>query len=167
MQNIIQGRGHVLYSNESETHLPLSERKIYYRDFIQLLRTLTPPPKVSRAYLSSLWIYNKQDSSLVTKRHFIYQPSIVVPPCFYERYGIPRSTVTFSQCFPDFLEVTFDASERLVLTIIDAKASPEVKFSHRIQVAMYTLLLEEVFRHEAIHSRVTISNTGGVWLRYR
>lgn len=39
-----------------------------------------------------------------------------------------------------------------------------MKLSHRIQVAMYALYLEEVFKKESI-TNITISTNGGVWIR--
>ena len=47
---------------------------------------------------------------------------------------------------------------------VDAKASPKMKLSHRIQVAMYALYLEEVFKKETI-TNISISTYGGVWIR--
>lgn len=50
------------------------------------------------------------------------------------------------------------------MIVVDAKASPKMKLSHRIQVAMYALYLEEVFKKESI-TNITISTNGGVWIR--
>lgn len=48
--------------------------------------------------------------------------------------------------------------------MVDAKASTRVKFSHKIQVATYVLLLEAILKKENI-ANVNLSPIGGVWVR--
>lgn len=50
--------------------------------------------------------------------------------------------------------------------IIDAKASSKMKLSHKIQIATYALILEQILFHEKLNSVVTVSSSGGVWIRY-
>lgn len=68
-------------------------------------------------------------------------------------------------CFFYYASYNLVAIGKAVVTIIDAKASPKVKLSHRVQVAMYSLYLDFVFQREGLIGDVVISSTGGVWLR--
>jgi len=93
----------------------------------------------------------------------IYQPTLVPSPAFYARYGIDRAFVAFTDTRPDLIEAFTDADGRLRLRVIDVKASPRSKLSHRIQAALYTLILRDLLLDWGIGDRA-ISDDGGVWL---
>jgi DNA replication ATP-dependent helicase Dna2 len=94
---------------------------------------------------------------------FVYQPTLVTPAGFYEHYGIDPTVVSVTECRPDLVECYEDEGRDLRLRVIDVKASPGVKLSHRIQATMYTLILDHVLREWGVDDRV-VSPDGGVWL---
>jgi DNA replication ATP-dependent helicase Dna2 len=102
-------------------------------------------------------------SGLVPGR-FVYQPTLVTPAGFYEHYGIDPAVVEVTECRPDIVECYEDESRDLRLRIIDVKASPGVKLSHRIQATMYTLILDHELQDWAVDRAV--SSEGGVWLAH-
>lgn len=93
---------------------------------------------------------------------YIYQPVLNPPRSFLDRFGLDPTVCTFPQCRPDLFERTDDGTVR----VIDVKASEAMKGSHRVQVALYTLVLEEVGRNQALPIRVDTDH-GGVWLQQR
>ena len=91
----------------------------------------------------------------------VYQGRLRVPDSFYERFGIDPELLELRDCFPDL--ILAESSEgRTELRVVDVKASNWMKLSHRIQVGIYTLILEEVLRAEGIEPNM--SRRGGVWL---
>jgi len=96
---------------------------------------------------------------------FVYQPTLVTPTRFYEHYGIDPAVVEVTECRPDIIECYEDESRDLRLRIIDVKASPGVKLSHRIQATMYTLILDHVLQDWGVDDRA-VSSEGGVWLAH-
>jgi hypothetical protein len=72
----------------------------------------------------------------------VYQPELAVPPRFYERYGLDPDVVHWPPCRPDLVEADATPNGETVLRVIDIKASPGVKLSHRIQATVYSLVLE-------------------------
>ncbi|MFN8124656.1 MAG: AAA domain-containing protein [Thermoleophilia bacterium] len=93
-------------------------------------------------------------------RH-VYQATLRAPAGFYEAYGLDPSLVAFVDCHPD-LVTCVDGERGRELRVIDAKASDMMKLSHRIQVALYTLILRHVMA--AVPGAPTVSTVGGVWL---
>ncbi len=81
---------------------------------------------------------------------WIYQGTLVTPNTFYERYGLDRSVVQFTECRPDLIECfeTDEGDTRLRVT--DVKASTGLKLSHRIQATMYSLILDSVLQDAGI-----------------
>jgi hypothetical protein len=93
---------------------------------------------------------------------WIYQPTLVTPTGFYDRYGIDPGVVQVTDCRPDLIEC-FEEDGRRLLRVTDVKASTGVKLSHRIQSTMYSLILDHVLEDwEA--SDQGVATTGGVWL---
>lgn len=92
----------------------------------------------------------------------IYQPTIKVPPSFQQHYGLSPDLCDFPPCRPDLLQAT-DRSGRLSLRVIDLKASAVAKMSHRIQAALYALMLREV-AHAAQLPLPVDTEEGGIWL---
>jgi len=92
---------------------------------------------------------------------WLYQGALRAPESFYERYGIDTDLVRMTDCYPDLILAT-EASHGVELRVIDAKASEMMKLSHRIQVALYSLVLEQVVSEAGLP--VTVAREGGVWL---
>ena len=92
----------------------------------------------------------------------IYQGTIIPPAGFLSRYGLDPSLVEVRACRPDLIELVADAG-RPRLRIIDVKASEHLKASHRVQVALYALMLREVLEAEGIDTPVDLEQ-GAVWL---
>lgn len=95
----------------------------------------------------------------VETEQWIFQSTFSVPSSFYEQYNIDRNLVQFSDCFPDLITKTEEGK----LRIVDAKASARVQLKHKIQVAMYTLMLEHILIANNIEAEVDME-IGGVWL---
>lgn len=91
---------------------------------------------------------------------YIYQPTLEVPPGFYDRYGLDRSLIEFRACRPDLI-LAADA-----LRIIDVKASEALKATHRVQIALYALILREILAATGSRWSVDLA-TAGVWLYER
>lgn len=68
---------------------------------------------------------------------WLYQGTLRPPEDFAQRYGLDPTIVRFSACRPDLLWVK-DGKIR----VVDVKASETLRASHRVQVALYALLLE-------------------------
>lgn len=95
---------------------------------------------------------------------FIYQPTLVAPTGFYERYDLDAELVGFTECRPDLLMVRPVPDDGgLEVVVLDLKATDEAKLSHRIQTTLYTMILEEVMAAQGIE-HLQVSRQGGVWL---
>lgn len=99
----------------------------------------------------------------LTPGRFAYQPTLTTPPGFYEEYGIDPAIVSVTDSRPDLIECYEDDEGILRLRVIDVKASPGVKLSHRIQATMYTLLIDHVLQDWGFEDR-HVSPEGGIWL---
>jgi hypothetical protein len=97
----LRQKGHVVFSSDSqppvrgltnggESETRLSQQKIPYDKFIDILKNYTPP----------------KDKSQNT-RFFIYQPTLIVPIEFYQQFGIQCEDIKFSTCYPDLVEIVF------------------------------------------------------------
>ena len=93
---------------------------------------------------------------------FLYQPTLDAPEAFLARYGLDSTPCRFPPCRPDLLHLIEDERGRR-LQVIDIKASHALKTSHRIQIALYGLLLREVLAAAGSSLPVDLE-TGGVWL---
>jgi DNA replication ATP-dependent helicase Dna2 len=121
----------------------LSERRFSVEKSIQLFRELQPT--------------NQDDI------RYIYQASLRATDEFYQRFGIDSQIVAFSDCHPDLIEVSLNKSGQRVFRVIDVKRSERVKATHRIQILLYTYLLEALLNVEDIDG-VVETDIGGVWL---
>jgi DNA replication ATP-dependent helicase Dna2 len=93
---------------------------------------------------------------------YVYQPELAVPEPFYQRYNLDPDIVRWSACRPDLIEC-IEADGELHLRVIDIKASPGVKLSHRIQATVYSLILETLLEDWGASDR-RIADEGGIWL---
>lgn len=93
---------------------------------------------------------------------FLYQPTFQSPPSFYERYGLDPGLVVVPECRPDLITCV-EHEGRWLLEVVDVKASPGVKLSHRIQATLYTLLLRELLLEWQLDDH-EISAHAGIWL---
>lgn len=94
---------------------------------------------------------------------YLYQPTLITPDRFYESYGIDRTVVAMSESRPDLIECYADDSGLIRLRVIDVKASPGLKLSHRIQATVYTLILDHLLAEWELEDRA-VAGEGGVWL---
>jgi hypothetical protein len=95
--------------------------------------------------------------------NLVYQPTLHVPPSFYDAYGIDPRVVTFVDSRPDLIACSDGGYGRLSLRVIDVKASPGLKLSHRIQAVLYSLILEHALREWQVLDR-QVAYEPGVWL---
>jgi predicted RecB family nuclease len=105
---------------------------------------------------------------LESARHgtFIYQPTFQTPKALYDDYGLDPSLVEFTESRPDLVEVVRGPKGRRLLRVHDLKASDELKLTHRIQVALYSLQLDSIVREHGIDADVDLE-AGGIWLADR
>ncbi|MEQ8226372.1 MAG: Dna2/Cas4 domain-containing protein, partial [Candidatus Eremiobacterota bacterium] len=97
----------------------------------------------------------------ISGEEYLYQGCLTAPESFYKTYNLDRSCVKFTTCFPDLIYAVKNGNGT-ELCIIDVKASDEMKISHKIQVALYALLLSHVCKAHSIDRDVNFSK-GGVW----
>eukprot|EP00727_Mastigamoeba_balamuthi_P003493 m51a1_g13140 hypothetical protein (317) ;mRNA; r:122-1213 len=93
-----------------------------------------------------------------SRRVFVYQATLVPPA------GLVGGAVECTRCFPDLVEVRRGEGGRRTAVVIDAKASASVRPSHKVQVALYALVLDALLREWGIGD-LRVSDEGGVWLR--
>lgn len=92
----------------------------------------------------------------------IYQPTLITPPGFYARYGLDSSVVQMTECRPDLISCE-DSPDGPVLRVVDIKASPGLKLSHRIQAALYTLILQHALA-DWCRGDMSVDDRAGIWL---
>jgi hypothetical protein len=92
----------------------------------------------------------------------IYQPTLLTPPGFYARYRLDSAVVQVTDCRPDLIACETSESGP-VLRILDIKASPGLKLSHRIQATLYTLILRDVLADWGGDLTV-VDDSAGIWL---
>jgi DNA replication ATP-dependent helicase Dna2 len=90
---------------------------------------------------------------------WIFQSTFYAPQSFYEQYNIDKNLIKFRDCYPDLITKTVEGR----LRIVDAKASASIQIKHKIQVAIYVLLLEHILQDQNIDATVDM-DTGGIWL---
>jgi DNA replication ATP-dependent helicase Dna2 len=94
---------------------------------------------------------------------FLYQPTLVPPPHFYETYGIDRDLVVVSDNHPDLVEIVADSDGGRLFRILDVKRGESLKLTHRVQILLYALELQAILDSEGIAGRADLEQ-GGVWL---
>ena len=93
---------------------------------------------------------------------WLYQPQLLPPHGFYQRYGLDSSLVLWPPCRPDLVACVEEDGVRK-LRIVDVKASPGVKLSHRIQATLYSIILETLLETWEVSDR-TVGSAAGIWL---
>jgi hypothetical protein len=94
---------------------------------------------------------------------FLYQPTLVPPPRFYETHGIDRNLVVLSDNHPDLVEVLATDHGRL-LRVVDLKRGESLRLTHRVQILLYALQLQAVLDAEGIPNTRIDLEQGAVWL---
>ncbi|MFP4654462.1 MAG: AAA domain-containing protein [Methanohalobium sp.] len=92
----------------------------------------------------------------------IYQPTIHVPKQFLKKYNLSSDLYRFPPCRPDLIRLIED-NEKNVLQIIDIKASDDITPSHRVQTALYSLMLQESLKEQGFDIKVDLKKAG-IWL---
>src|SRR5262249_45298820 len=95
---------------------------------------------------------------------FLYQPTLVPPSMFYERYGIDPGLVVISDNHPDLVEILPGEDGGRLLRVIDVKRGDALKLTHRVQILLYALELQAVLDAEGITSARVDLDHGAVWL---
>jgi DNA replication ATP-dependent helicase Dna2 len=97
---------------------------------------------------------------------YIYQPTIAPSAGFYAAYGLDPALVEFTECRPDLLKIEAGKNGQRRMTVLDLKATDEAKLSHRIQAALYTLILEHVLADSGLDGEggLQVASQGGIWL---
>lgn len=94
-------------------------------------------------------------------KRYLYQPTLIAPPRFYERYGLDRDDIHFAACRPDLIEC-IPGQNGFVFRIIDIKSSDVLKISHRVQTALYALMLSSVLEEHGVKGSVDLREAG-IW----
>lgn len=92
----------------------------------------------------------------------IYQGTLRPPESFYDRYSIDRSAVQFTDCRPDLIEVREGARGERLLRVSDLKVSRGLRLSHRVQAALYTLLLRDILA--SVDGDAEVDLEPAIWL---
>jgi hypothetical protein len=95
---------------------------------------------------------------------FLYQPTLVPPPLFYERYGIDPQLVVLSDNHPDLVEILADGDGGRLLRVIDVKRGDALKLTHRVQILLYALELQAILDDAGITATRVDLEHGAVWL---
>jgi hypothetical protein len=96
---------------------------------------------------------------------WLVQPElrIVDRAAFAARFGFPEA-VEIAPAQPDLVRIGRDRRGRLMLGVADIKWSREGTLQHYVQVAFYTVLLQEICRAEGIDATVE-ARWGWLWTR--
>ncbi|MFC0297560.1 bifunctional RecB family nuclease/DEAD/DEAH box helicase [Geobacillus jurassicus] len=94
-------------------------------------------------------------------KRYLYQPTLIVPPRFYKRYGLDPDVIRFAACRPDLIECRSE-QDGFAFRIIDIKSSDVLKLSHRVQTALYALILSLILEEHGIAGKVDLREAG-VW----
>ncbi len=83
------------------------------------------------------------------KAIYIYQPVISIPERSELFYGKNQSNqseeIVFADARPDFLRVTYDSQiKKFDISVIDVKSTQALKHGAQIQIAMYTMIIDEI-----------------------
>lgn len=95
-------------------------------------------------------------------RELLYQATLAPSHGLLDPWGIDPRLYRFRDCIPDLLQVEDDGRIR----VVDVKASEMLRGSHRVQVALYAMVLDRACRDLAIGRRADLSR-GGIWLHGR
>ncbi len=87
---------------------------------------------------------------------------ILAPESFYQKYKLDPEIIDFRISKPDLIYCRGSKRNRL-FEIIDLKASDHLKTSHKIQVSMYSIMLDHIIKAQNISGKINMER-GGVWL---
>jgi len=94
---------------------------------------------------------------------YLYQGTLLAPQGFYAAFGLDPGLISFAPCRPDLIVRGMDEGDEPVYRVIDVKASDALKTSHKVQTALYSLLLHFALREADIPGRVDLGQAG-IWL---
>lgn len=95
---------------------------------------------------------------------FVYQATLVPPAAFYSAFGIDPALVAFGDTRPDLIEVREGEGGVRLLRVIDVKRGDSLQVGHRVQVALYALVLDAVLRAAGVAGVRADLEHGAVWL---
>ncbi|MBO0960012.1 DNA2/NAM7 family helicase [Neobacillus sp. MM2021_6] len=102
---------------------------------------------------------------------YIYSSTSEVPKRFYKTYKTEQEIPRIKPIEIDLVEITKDENaEKYKLTVIDMKSNEEVKPTHKIQVTLYSMILQELLLHdrelnEHFYIDMSENGVGGVWTK--
>ncbi len=91
----------------------------------------------------------------------IYQGTMRAPAAFYRRYALDPTVVDLTDCRPDLIEIREDTDGRC-LRVTDLKVSRGLRLSHKIQAALYSVLLRDVVADLGLDATVDLEPA--IWL---
>ncbi len=90
---------------------------------------------------------------------YLFQATLAPPRDLLAPYGLDPGLCRFNECIPDLLAL----HDGGLVRVVDVKASELLRGSHRVQVALYALVLDRVLRDLGLPLRADVER-GGVWL---
>jgi DNA replication ATP-dependent helicase Dna2 len=93
----------------------------------------------------------------------VFQPSLKTSPDFLQKYDLSPDLCIFKTSYPDLIRLVQNDKGESVLQVIDIKANEKLKVSHRIQTALYTLMLQDLLEKNGIEHNVDFEQAG-IWL---
>ena len=94
---------------------------------------------------------------------WLYQGTLETSASFHAGYALNPEQLHFPPCRPDLIQRVDEGQGAPLYRVVDVKATPTLKTSHRIQVAIYSLLLDHVLRERAAPGAVDLQQ-GAIWL---
>jgi len=104
-----------------------------------------------------------KELQLMEPGEYLYQGTLLAPPEFYQVFGLDPGVVSFAACRPDLILRVPDEGGEPIYRVIDVKASDALKTSHKVQTALYSLLLGFALSEAGIPGRVDLEQAG-IWL---
>jgi hypothetical protein len=95
---------------------------------------------------------------------YVYQPTLHLPRSFYRRFEIEADLLTISDNHPDLLAVSAGDDGARIFRVTDLKRGQTLQLTHRVQVLLYALELDEILRDVVIEDARVDLDLGSVWL---
>ncbi len=119
-------------------------------------------------YQLEKFLHQKKRLNLDKHNYYIYSSISTVPEEFYKEFK-EENLPTIKPIEIDFIEISKDDvhDDQYNLRVIDAKSSEEIKPSQKIQVTLYTMILEKIIEHTPTlsHHFKIRNNKGGIWTK--
>ncbi len=104
-------------------------------------------------------IQTQQQLGTAAAGEYLFQATLMPPRDLLAPYGLDPGLCRFKECIPDLLAM----QDGGIVRVVDVKASELLRGSHRVQVALYALVLDRVLSGLGLPLHADVES-GGVWL---